>query len=94
MVLMKSKYKSDQQVYFLICGRYVTKAAVVKSSSCFVTIRFSKKTEDCVIRLPYSRIFSTEEVARQHIRPNLSPIQSMVRKENSEYVSTRRWEWE
>ena len=91
---MKPKYQSGQQVYFLICGRYVTKAAVVKDSSWFVTIRFRKKTEECVIRLPYSRIFSTEEEARQHIHPDLPPIQSTVRKENGGYVCTRRWEWE
>ena len=92
---MKFKYKPNQQVYFLICGRYVTKAAVVTSSSCFVTIRFSKKEEDCVIRLPYSRIFSTEEGARQHIHPDLPPIQSTVREENGEFVSARRWDlWE
>lgn len=92
---MKEKYQPGQQVYFLICGRYVTKAAVVASSSCFVTIRFRKKTEDCVIRLPYSRIFSTEEEARQHIHPDLPAIQSTIREENGEYVSTRRWDlWE
>ena len=30
---MKSKYKPDQQVYFLICGHYVTQATVVATSS-------------------------------------------------------------
>ena len=92
---MKPKYQTGQQVYFLICGRYVTKAAVVKSSSCFVTIRFRKTTEDCVIRLPYSRIFSTEEDARQHIHPDLPPIRPSIQKEKGEYICTRRWElWE
>lgn len=92
---MKAIYKPGQHIYFLICGRYVTKATVVTSSSWFVTIRFRKKEEDCVIRLPYGRIFSTEEEARQHIHPDLPPIQSTVREENSEYVSTRRWKlWE
>lgn len=92
---MKSKYQPGQQVYFLICGRYVTKATVVKASPWFVTIWFSKKEEDCIIRLPYSRIFSTEEEARQHIRPDLPPIRPTVREENGGYVCTRRWElWE
>lgn len=91
---MKPKYKPGQHVYFLICGRYVTKAAVVTASSWFVTIRFSKKEEDCIIRLPYGRIFSTEEEARQHIHPVLSPMQPTVREENGEYVCSRRWEWE
>lgn len=92
---MKDKYQPGQQVYFLICGRYVTKAVVVTASSCFVTIKFSKKTEDCAIRLPYDRIFSTEEEARKHIRPKLPPIQPMLHEENSKYVCTRRWDlWE
>ena len=92
---MKPKYQTGQQVYFLICGRYVTKAAVVKSSSCFVTIRFRKKTEDCVIRLPYSRIFSTEEEARQHIHPDLPPIQTKAQNNKNDYICKLRWElWE
>ena len=92
---MNAKYNSGQQVYFLICGRYVTKAAVVASSSWFVTIRFSKKEVDCVIRLPYSRIFSTEAEARQHIRPNQTPVQSVAQKAKEDYVCTRRWDlWE
>ena len=92
---MKTKFKPGQQVYFLVCGRYVTKATVVASSSRFVTIRFSKKEGDCVIRLAYSRIFCTEEEARQHIRPNLPPIQTVVQEVKEEYVCTRRWDlWE
>ena len=62
---MKAKYKPGQQVYFLICGRYVMSAIVVTASPWFVTIRFSKRAGECIIRLPYSRIFSTEEEARQ-----------------------------
>ena len=92
---MKEKYQPGQQVYFLICGRYVTKAAVVSSSSCFVTIRFSKKEEDCVIRLPYSRIFSTAEEARQHIHPDLPPIQTKAQNNKNDFICKRRWElWE
>ena len=71
---MKDKYQPGQQVYFLVCGKYVTKASVVSASSSFVTIRFSKRVEECVIRLPYSRIFSTEAEASKHIRPDLPPI--------------------
>ena len=92
---MNSKYKPGQQVYFLICGRYVTKAIVVASTSWFITIRFSKKAEECVIRLPNGRIFSTEEEARQHIHPDLPPIRPAVQEEKAEYICTRRWElWE
>ena len=92
---MKDKYQPGQQVFFLICGKYVTKASVVSASSSFVTIRFSKRVEDCVIRLPYSRIFSTEAEASKHIRPDLPPIRPTVREENGEYVCTRRWNlWE
>ena len=91
---MKAKYKPGQQVYFLICGRYVMSAIVVTTSPWFVTIRFSKRAGECIIRLPYSRIFSTEEEARQHIHPNLPPIQPAIREENGKYVCSRRWEWE
>ena len=92
---MKAKYKPGQQVYFLICGRYVTKATVVTASSWFVTIRFNKNAGESIIRLPHNRIFTTEEEARQHIHPNLPPMQPTVREENGEYVSTRRWDlWE
>ena len=92
---MNIKYQPGQQVYFLICGRYVTKAAVVTSSSCFVTIRFSKKKEDCVIRLPYSRIFSTAEEARQHIRPDLPPILTEAQNNKTDFICMRRWKlWE
>lgn len=90
---MKSKYKPGQQVYFLICGRYVTKAAVVTASSWFVTIRFNKKAGETIIRLPYNRIFSTEEEACKHIRPALPHIQPAIR-ENGKYICDRRWEWE
>ena len=86
LVLMKSKYKPDQQVYFLICGRYVTKATVVTASSWFVTIRFNKNAGESIIRLPHNRIFTTEEEARQHIHPNLPPIHTIVREENGKYV--------
>jgi hypothetical protein len=92
---MKDKYQPGQQVYFLICGKHITKASVVSVSSSFVTIRFSKRVEECVIRLPYSRIFSTEAEAGKHIRPDLPPIRPTVREENGEYVCTRRWDlWE
>lgn len=92
---MKAKYKIGQHVYFLICGKYVTKAFVVTASSSFVTIRFSKRAEECIIRLPCGRIFSTEEEARKHIRPDLPPIRLKVREKNGEYVCTRRWDlWE
>ena len=49
---MITKYKNGQQVYFLICGRYVTKATVVTASSWFVTIRFNKNAGESIIRLP------------------------------------------
>ena len=92
---MNIKYKTGQQVYFLICGRYVTKAAVVTASPWFVTIRFSKQEKDCIIRLPYSRIFSTEEEARQHIRPDLPPIQAKAQNNKNDFICKRRWElWE
>ena len=91
---MKSKYKPGLQVYFLICGRYVTKATIVTSSPWFVTIRFRKREDDCIIRLPYGRIFTTEEEARRHIHPDPPPIQPEPKYEG-EYVCTRRWElWE
>ena len=93
--IVKDKYKPGQQVYFLICGRYVTKAIVVAASSCFVTIRFNKRAEACIIRLPFGRIFSTEAEAGKHIRPDLPPIRPTVREDNGEYVCTRRWDlWE
>lgn len=72
---MKDKYQPGQQVYFLICGKFVTKASVVASSPSFVTIKFSKKTEDCVIRLLHNRIFTTEAEACKHIHPTLPPLQ-------------------
>ena len=91
---MKTKYKSGQQVYFLICGRYVTKATVVTASSWFVTIRFNKNAGESIIRLPHNRIFATEEEARKHIHPDLPPIHTTVQEENGKYVCSRRWEWE
>ena len=94
MMIMKSKYKPDQQVYFLICGRYVTKATVVTASSWFVTIRFNKSAVESIIRLPHNRIFATEEEARKHIHPDLPPMQPAIREENGKYVCSRRWEWE
>ena len=92
---MKEKYKPGQQVYFLICGHYVTQATVVAVSSWFVTIRFNKNhAAESIIRLPHNRIFSTEEEARKHIRPKLPPKQSVIREENCKYVCSRRWEGE
>ena len=87
---MKSNYKPNQQVYFLICGRYVTKAAVVTASSWFVTIRFNKNAGESIIRLPHNRIFATEEEARKHIHPVLPPMQSAIREENGKYVCIKK----
>ncbi len=94
---MKAQYKPGQHIYFLVCGRYITKATVITASSYFVTISFRKQDEDCIIRLPQNRIFATEEDARRHIRPALPPIQTPanVKNENGEHVCARRWElWE
>ncbi len=94
---MGIKFKPNQHVFFLICGRYITEASVVTASSWFVTITFKKKEENCIIRLPYNRLFATKEEAQCHIRPALPPLQppSKVKNDNGEYVSTRRWElWE
>lgn len=71
---MMTKYKPGQRVYFLISGRFVTEAIVVTSSSWFVTIEFNKKDDVCIIRLPYSRIFATKNIAEQHIHPALPPV--------------------
>ena len=91
---MKDKYQPGQQVYFLICGHYVTQATVVTASSWFVTIRFNKNhAAESIIRLPHNRILATEE-ARKHIRPKLPPMKSVIREENGKYVCSRRWEWE
>jgi hypothetical protein len=84
---MKAKYKPGLQVYFLICGRYITKATIVTSSPWFVTIRFSKRKDDCIIRLPYGRIFTTEEEARRHIHPEPPPFQSKRRNQNMRRVN-------
>ncbi len=89
---MKDKYQPGQQVYFLICGKYVTKAFVVTSSSSFVTIRFNKRVEECIIRLPCGRIFSTKAEANEHIHPTLPPMRPSVQEENGEYICTRRWD--
>ena len=92
---MKTKYEPGQHVYFLICGRFVTPATVVTASSWFVTIRFRKNTDESIIRLPYNRIFATEEEASKHIHPVLPPVQTLIQEEKGEYVCTRRWElWE
>jgi hypothetical protein len=92
---MKDKYQPGQQVYFLICGHYVTQATVVAASSWFVTIRFYKNhAAESIIRLPHNRIFATEEEARMHIYPVLPSIKPVMREENGEYVCTWRWEWE
>ncbi len=93
---MLVKFKPSQRVYFLISGRYITEAEVVTASSWFVMIKFKKK-EECIIRLPYSRIFLTKEEAVQHIRPDLPPFHSpsTVQTEDGELFCTRRWElWE
>ena len=90
------KFKSGQHIYFLISGRYITEAEVVAVSSWFVTIKFKKK-EDCIIRLPHSRIFLTKEEAVQHIHPDLPPLRpaSSIQTEDGELFCTRRWElWE
>lgn len=93
---MLVKFESGQHVYFLISGRYITEAEVVAASSWFVTIKF-KKTEDCIIRLPYSRIFRTKEEANQHILPELPPLRpaSSIQKGDGGLMSSRRWDlWE
>lgn len=94
---MKTKFCVGQHVYFIISGRFIKEAVVVSSSSWFITIRFKKK-EDCIIRLPISRIFSTEEEAKQHIRPAL-PSSGAASKpshtEEGKFICRRRWElWE
>ena len=87
------KFKSGQHIYFLISGRYITEAEVVAVSSWFVTIKFKKK-EDCIIRLPYNRIFRTKEEASQHILPELPPLRP-VQTEDGKLFSTHRWDlWE
>ncbi len=95
---MKAKYKPGQHIYFLVCGRFVTKASVVTSNSYFVTISFRKQDDDCIIRLPYGRIFPTEEEARKHIHPDLPPFRQATKinaEDEGDYVCTRRWElWE
>ena len=92
---MKAKYKIGQIIYFLICGRYVTKATVVTASSWFVTIRFNKNAGESIIRLPHNRIFATEEEARKHVHPNLPPIQIEAQNNKNDYMCKRRWElWE
>ncbi len=95
---MNQKFKTKQHVYFLICGRYVTKATVIMASSWFVTISFRKLDDDCIIRLPYGRIFPTEEEARKHIHPDPPPFRPTTKvnaEDGGDYVCTRRWElWE
>ena len=91
-MIMKSKYKPDQQVYFLICGRYVTKAVVVTASSWFVTIRFNKNAGESIIRLPHNRIFATEEEARKHIHPDLPPTHTTTPKAKNVYSCSCRWD--
>ncbi len=93
---MTVKFKSGQHVYFLVSGRYITEAEVVTSSSWFVTIKF-KKTEDCIIRLTYNRIFRTKEEASEHIHPDLPPLRpaSSAQTEDGGFICARRWElWE
>jgi hypothetical protein len=94
---MKTKFSVGQHVFFIISGRFIKEAVVVSSSSWFVTIRF-KKIEDCIIRLPINRIFSTEEEAKQHIRPALPPPSAASipsHTEEGKFICTRRWElWE
>ncbi len=94
---MKTKFSVGQHVFFIISGRFIKEAVVVSSSSWFVTIRF-KKIEDCIIRLPINRIFSTEEEAKHHIRPALPPTSAASipsHTEEGKFICTRRWElWE
>ncbi len=93
---MLEKIKSGQHVNFLISGRNITEAEVVAVSSWFVTIKF-KKTEDCIIRLPHSRIFLTKEEASQHIHPDLPPLRpaSSIQAEDGKFICARRWDlWE
>ena len=93
---MLVKFKSGQHIYFLISGRYITEAEVVTASSWFVMIKFKKK-EDCIIRLPHSRIFLTKEEAVQHIHPDLPPLRpaSSIQTEDGRFICARRWDlWE
>ena len=92
---MKEKFARGQIVYFLISGRIITEAVVVSPSSWFITIRFTKNSGECIIRLPNNRIFTTEEEARKHIHPVLPPMRPASRKEDTDFVCSRRWElWE
>ena len=92
---MKQRFKAGQRVYFIISGRIVTEAVVVASNSWFVTIMF-KKSGDCIIRLPYHRIFLTKEEAETHIRP-IMPYRPAATTQTGQtsQVCTRNWElWE
>ena len=93
---MQAKFKPNQHVYFLISGRHIKEATVVAVSSWFITIKF-KKTEDCIIRLSYNRIFRSKEEAEEHILPELPPAPVVLPSlaENGEYICHRNWElWE
>ena len=92
---MNPNFNIGQRVYFLISGRIVTEAVVVAASAGLVTIKF-RKNGDCIIRLPYHRIFLTKEEAEAHIRP-IMPYRPApaVQTEQESYVCTRNWElWE
>ena len=92
---MNPKFNIGQRVYFLISGRLVTEAIVVSASSGFVTIKFRKK-EDCIIRLPYNRIFLTKQEADTHIHP-IMPYRTKPISQTGQtsHVCTRNWElWE
>ena len=92
---MNPNFNIGQRVYFLISGRLVTEAIVVSASSGFVTIKF-KKREECIIRLPYNRIFLTKQEADTHIHPIMPyrPAPAAQTQQGS-YVCTRNWElWE
>ena len=92
---MKPKFNAGQHVFFLISGRFVTEAIVVSASSVLVTIKFRKK-EDCIIRLPYNRIFLTKQEADTHIHP-IMPYRAKPISQTGQtsHVCTRNWElWE
>ena len=92
---MNPKFNIGQRVYFLISGRLVTEAIVVSASSGLVTIKFRKK-EDCIIRLPYNRIFLTKQEADTHTRKiTVNQLKPHTQTEQGSHVCTRNWElWE
>ena len=92
---MKPRFNAGQHVFFLISGRFIKEAVVIAASSGFVTIRFKKKDE-CIIRLPYNRIFLTKEEASTHIHPIMpNHTVHMAQTGLASHVCTRNWElWE